>query len=108
MAKALIPDELWFLIAAHLPVHPLSTRGGRPRIGDRATLTGILFVLRTGIPREYLSRELGCGSGMTCWHRLHEWTQAGVWQRIHEAILRRLREYDQIAWGRACIVASDW
>jgi transposase len=107
MAKALISDELWSLIAAHLPVHPPSPKGGRPRIGDRATLTGILFVLRTGIPWEYLPRELGCGSGMTCWRRLHEWTQAGVWQSIHEAILRRLREYDQIAWDRACIDAAS-
>ena len=107
MAKALISDELWSLIAAHLPVHPPSRKGGRPRIGDRATLTGILFVLRTGIPWEYLPRELGYGSGMTCWRRLHEWTQAGVWQSIHEAILRRLREYDQIAWDRACIDAAS-
>ena len=97
MAKALISDEFWSVIAAHLPVHPSSPKGGRPRIGDRATPTGILFVLRTGIPWEYLPRELGCGSGMTCWRRLHEWTQAGVWQSIHEAVLRRLREYDQIA-----------
>jgi transposase len=59
MAKALLPDELWSLIAAHLPVHPPSPKGGRPRISDRAGLTGILFVLRTGIPWEYLPRELG-------------------------------------------------
>ncbi|MFL6675199.1 MAG: IS5 family transposase [Massilia sp.] len=103
MAKALLPDELWSLIAAHLPVRPPSPMRGRPRIGDRTALTGILFVLRTGIPWEYLPREIGCGSGMTCWRRLHEWMKAGVWQSIHEAILRRLRECDQIAWDRACI-----
>ena len=57
MAKALISDELWSLIATHVPVHPPSPKGGRPRIGDRATLTGILFVLRTGIPWEYLPRD---------------------------------------------------
>ncbi len=107
MAKVLLPDELWSLIAAHLPARPPSPKGGRPRIGDRATLTGILFVLRTGISWEYLPRELGCGSGMTCWRRLHEWMQAGVWQSIHEAILRRLREYDQIVWDRACIDAAS-
>ena len=95
MAKALISDELWSLIAAHLPVRPPSPKGSRPRIGDRATLTGILFVLRRGIPWEYLPRELGCSSGMNCWRRLHEQTQVGVWQSIHEAILRQLREYDQ-------------
>ena len=72
MVKALLPDELWSLFAAQIPVHARCPKGGRPRINDRAALTGILFVLRTGIPWEYLPRELGCGSGMTCWRRLHE------------------------------------
>ncbi|WP_082547945.1 transposase [Massilia sp. Root335] len=107
MAKALIPDEPWSLIAAHLPVHPPSPKGGRPRICERATLTGILFVLRTGIPWEYLPRELAYGSGITCWRHLHEWTQAGVWQSIHEAVLRRFREYDQIWWVRARFDAAS-
>jgi transposase len=78
MAQALLPDDLWSLIAAYLPCHSRSPKGGRPRVNDRAALTGILFVLKTGIPWEYLPRELGCGSGMTCWRRLHEWMQAGV------------------------------
>lgn len=107
MGKALLPDELWALIAAHLPKHSPSPKGGRPRISDRAALTGILFVLRTGIPWEYLPREFGCGSGMTCWRRLYEWMQVGVWQSVHEAVLRRLREYDQIAWDRASIDAAS-
>jgi len=107
MARALLPEDLWSLIAAHLPTHRRSPKGGRPRIDDRAALTGILSVLKTGIPWEYLPRELGCGSGMTCWRRLHEWMLAGVWQRIHEAILRRLREHDQIMWDRACVDAAS-
>jgi transposase len=92
MAQILLSEDLWSFVAAHLPTHHRSPKGGRPRISDRATLTGILFVLKTGIPWEYLPRELGCGSGMTCWRRLHEWMQAGVWQRIQEAVLRQLRE----------------
>jgi transposase len=107
MARVLVPEDLWCLIAAHLPTHRPSPKGGRPRIDDRAALTGILFVLKTGIPWEYLPRELGCGSGMTCLRRLHEWMLAGVWQRVHEAILRRLREHDQIMWDRACVDAAS-
>jgi transposase len=64
-------------------------------------------MLKTGMPWEYLPRELGCGSGMTCWRRLYEWMKAGVWQRIHEAVLRRLREHDQIMWDRACVDAAS-
>ena len=78
-------------------------KGGRPRINERAALTGILFVFRTGIPWEYFQRELGCGSGMTCWRRLHDWMQAGVWQRVHEAVLRRLHEHDQILGGEPAL-----
>ncbi len=103
MARALLSEDLWSLIAAHFPTHRPSPKGGRPRIDDRAALTGIL---KTGIPWEYLPRELGCGSGMTCWRRLREWMLAGVWQRIHGAILQRLREHDQIMWDRACVDAA--
>jgi transposase len=78
MAQALLPDDLWSLIEAHLPAYSRLPKGGRPRINDRAALTGILFVLKTAIPWEYLPRERGCGSGMTGWRRLHQWMQAGV------------------------------
>jgi transposase len=96
MARALLPEDLWSLIEAHIPIHHRLPKGGQPRIDDRASMTGILFVFKTGIPWEYLPRELGCGSGMTCWCRLHEWMRVGVWQRVHEVIRRRLREHDQI------------
>ena len=107
MAFALLPEDLWSLIAAYLPTHCPSPKGSRPRIDDRAALSGILFVLKTGIPLEYLPHQLGCGRGMTCWRRLYEWMRAGVWQRIHGAILQRLREYDQIMWERACVDAAS-
>ena len=59
---------------------------GRQPIPDRAVLTGILFVLRSGIPWNMLPREMGCGSGTVCWRRLVAWQHAGVWQRIHEVL----------------------
>ena len=54
-------------------------------------LCGILFVLYTGIRWEFLPQELGFGSGMTCWRRLRDWNDAGVWQRLHELLLAELR-----------------
>jgi transposase len=62
----------------------------------RAALTGILFVLKTGLPREYLPLEMGCGSGMTCWRRLRDWQQAGVWSALHRALLKRLEGRGQV------------
>ena len=78
MAKELLPDALWARIAPLLPPEPPKPKGGRPRVSDRAALTGILFVLKTGIPWEYLPAEMGCGSGMTCWRRLRDWYQQGL------------------------------
>ncbi len=67
MSQPLVSDALWAVIEPLLPSEPLKPKGGRPRVPDRAALTGILFVLRSGIPWEMLPQEMGCGSGMTCW-----------------------------------------
>ena len=89
MAKKLVTDELWKVIEPLLPEEP--PKGGRPRIDDRAVLTGILFVLKTGIPWEMVPKEMDCGSGMTRWRRLKEWHEAGVWERLHRRLLDRFR-----------------
>jgi transposase len=103
MAKELLPDALWARIAPLLPPEPPKPKGGRPRVSDRAALTGILFVLKTGIPWEYLPAEMGCGSGMTCWRRLRAWYQAGVWRRLHQVLLEELAQADRIDWDRAAL-----
>jgi transposase len=106
MAKELVPDELWAVIQPLLPPEMPKPKGGRPRVPDRATLTGILFVLHSGLPWEMLPREMGCGSGMTCWRRLRDWQDAGVWQRLHRLMLDRLGIADQIDWSRASADAT--
>jgi transposase len=103
MAKELLPDALWARIAPLLPPEPPKPKGGRPRVSDRAALTGILFVLKTGIPWEHLPAEMGCGSGMTCWRRLRDWYQAGVWRRLHQVLLEELAQADRIDWDRAAL-----
>jgi transposase len=103
MAKELVTDELWDTIEPLLPPEPPKPQGGRPRIDNRAALTGIVFVLKSGIPWEMLPQEMGCGSGMTCWRRLREWHEAGVWERLHRVLLDRLGEADQIDWERASL-----
>ena len=101
MAKPLLPDELWERLEPLLP--PPSQRRfrfpGRKPLDNRKTLTGILFVLKTGIPWDYLPLEMGCGSGMTCWRRLRDWQAAGVWQQLHEVLLAELNDADQIDWS---------
>jgi transposase len=84
-----------------LPPEPPKGRGGRPRIPNRDVLRGILLVLSTGLPWEYLPPEMGCGSG------LKEWHEAGVWQRLHRALLEKLNEAGRIDWSRAALDASS-
>jgi transposase len=107
MAKELVTDELWKIIEPLLPEEPPKPKGGRPRVDDRAALTGIIFVLKSGIPWEMLPMEMGCGSGVTCWRRLEEWQQAGVWERLHRVLLNRLGEADQIEWERASLDSAS-
>jgi transposase len=103
MAKPLVSDELWEVVAPLLPPPRPKPKGGRPPVPNRAALTGILFVLKSGIPWEMLPQEMGCGSGMTCWRRLRDWHRAGVWERLHRTLLDRLGAADQIDWSRAAI-----
>ncbi len=105
MGKPLVNDELWELIQPVLPPRkPRRERyPGRKPLSDRRVLTGVLFVLKSGIPWEMLPQEMGCGSGMTCWRRLRDWHEAGVWQRLHELLLSKLRAADRIDWSRAVV-----
>jgi transposase len=107
MAKPLVSDELWALVAPLLLPEPPKPKGGRPRVPDRACLTGIIFVLKSGIPWEMLPQELGCGSGMTCWRRLRDWREAGVWDALHHALLDRLGAADRIDWSRAALDSAS-
>ena len=107
MAKPLISDEVWSAIEPLLPPERPKPKGGRFVVPPRAVLSGILFVLRSGIPWEMLQQEMGCGSGVTCWRRLREWQKAGVWDRLYRELLRRLRRADRIDWSRACMDSAS-
>jgi transposase len=107
MAKPLVSDGLWARIEPLLPrVERRYWYPGRKRLDDRKVLTGILFVLKTGIPWEDLPQEMGCGSGMTCWRRLRDWNDAGVWERLHQVLLDELQDARELDWSRAVVDSS--
>ena len=107
MAKELVSDELWAVIEPLLPPDPPRPKGGRKRLPNRKVLTGILFVLKTGIGWEDLPQEMGCGSGMTCWRRLQAWQAGGIWQQLHHVLLDQLGQADQIDWSRTAVDAAS-
>ncbi|WP_326628204.1 IS5 family transposase [Nonomuraea fuscirosea] len=103
----IVPDSLWERIEPLLPkVERRRRHPGRKRLDDRLAPQGILFVLYTAIPWEFLPRELGFGSGMTCWRRLRDWHQAGVWDRLHQLLLAELHAAGQLDWSKAVIDSS--
>jgi transposase len=108
MSKKLVSDELGRIVELLLPVEPTKARGGRPRIPNRAVLSGVVFVLRSGIPwRMMLPKELGFGSGVTCWRRCREWQKAGVWCRLHRALLDRLGRSGKVDWSRPSLDSAS-
>jgi transposase len=105
MAKPLVSDELWARVEPLIP--PTKPRRfrvpGRLPIQPRQVLTGIVFVLKTGIDWDDLPAELGWGCGKTCRRYLRAWQKAGVWQSLHEVLLAELNGADKIDWSRAIV-----
>jgi transposase len=105
LADDLVPDKLSAIVEPLLPAPPRPPYGGRHRtISDQACLAAIVFMARTSTPWRLLpSRELGCGSPATCWRRLTEWADAGVFDRLHLQVLDRLGEQGRLNWERASV-----
>jgi transposase len=108
MAKALVSDELWAVVAPLLPPSRPRPKGGRPPVDDRKALAGVLFVLRSGIPWAMLPQEMGCGCGMTCWRRLRDWQAAGVWAKLHRVLLDRLGRANAVDFGRCSLDSASF
>lgn len=105
--KPLLDDALWAVVEPLLPPdRKPGKKGGRPRVSNRQVLTGILFVLRTGLPWQLLPLEMGCGSGSTCWRRFRTWTRRGIWRRLHTVLVQELAWADEIDWNRVAIDSS--
>ena len=104
----LVTDELWLIIEPLLPAakeRRFKYPGRRP-VDNRVALSAILFVLKTGIPWEEVPHEMGC-CGMTAWKKLHEWQEAGVWQKLHHVLLERLHQAHRLDWERASVDSSS-
>jgi transposase len=106
VAKPLVDDELWAAVEPLLPRHEPRPKGGKPPADDRVCLTGILFVLKTGIAWEDFPCEMGC-CGMTLLNRLRQWQEGGVWDGIHRAMLDRLRAAGLIDFSRVIVDSAS-
>jgi len=103
----IVSDELWAFVEPLLPAAKARRfrYPGRKPVDNRVALSVILFVLKSGTAWEDVPQELGC-CGMTAWKKLHEWQQAGVWQALHQVLLSKLQQADQVDWTRALVDSS--
>lgn len=110
MAKTILPDDLWKRVEPLLP-KPNENRhvqfAGRKPSDLRRILTGILFVLRTGVPWRSLPATSAFPSGFTCLRHLRQWQEAGIWQRLFEILLAELQAAHKIDWYRALVDSAS-
>src|SRR5260370_25798373 len=110
MAKTILPADLWKRLEPLLP-KPRENRhvqfAGRKPSDLRRVLTGILFVLRTGVPWRCLPATSAFPSGYTCLRRLRQWQKAGIWQRLFEILLAELQATHKIDWYRALVDSAS-
>jgi putative transposase len=87
-----LADSVWERIAPLLPKPKSRYRGrgsqrrhigGRPAADSRKTMSGILYVMRTGCQWNALAQEYG--SGKTVHRYFQKWTRAGVFKRMWQA-----------------------
>lgn len=111
MPEPLVPDSLWVRVAPLLPKPGCKNRhvqyAGRKRIPPRKVLTGIIFVLKTGVPWEHLPATSLWPSGRTCLRQLTEWHRQGVWYRLLRVVLDELQHEKRLDWRRAIIDSSS-
>jgi transposase len=86
--QRVLSEDQWQRVAPHLPQHPSSPQGGRPRADDRECLEGILWLLRTGARWQDIPVDLPSGS--TCWRRLQELASAGILHTIQAILVEQL------------------
>jgi transposase len=97
-------DEQWKHISPLIPEPVYSPKGGRPPADDRKCFEGILWVLRSGTRWRDLPDEFPSPS--TCWRRMNEWMDAGVFIEMWYSFLDRLDQQGRLDWDEVFVDGS--
>jgi transposase len=100
----LLTEAQWKEIAPLLPQPPKHRNGGRPWIENRRVFEGILWILRSGARWQDLPEQYPHPS--TCWRRLRDWDEQGVWLKIWRVFLGELNERQQLKWSESFLDGS--
>ncbi|MFX0574363.1 IS5 family transposase [Nocardia nepalensis] len=107
LSKRLVPDELWTLAEPLLPEFtPRPQGGGTAPTDERVVFTAVVFVVTSGCAWRMLPPSFGV-TVPTAHRRFSVWTEAGLWRRLHRAVLDELGSAGLIDWSRAVIDAAS-
>jgi transposase len=110
MSDSILSEQLWQRIEPLLPKHRKRRdiqHAGRKPAEARKVMTGIIFVLKTGVPWKALPATSDFPSGHTCRRRLIEWDRRGVWRRLWHGILAELQSEGRLDWERGVVDSSS-
>ncbi|MGW1887544.1 transposase [Streptomyces sp. NPDC001970] len=107
LSKRLVPDELWELAAPLLPSFAARPQGGGTAPCDeRAVFTAVVYALTSGCAWRHLPPTFGT-SPATAHRRFTVWTEAGLWRRLHWAVLDELGARGEVDWTSAIVDAAS-
>ncbi|NDU71416.1 transposase [Actinomadura sp. DSM 109109] len=106
LATRLVPDELWEAVRPLIPAFaPRRQGGGTAPVDDRMVFTAIVYVLTSGCAWRHLPADFGV-SVPTAHRRFTAWTRAGLWARLHHAVLAEPGPPGQLDWTEAIVQAA--
>ena len=107
LSLRLVPDELWALAEPLIPeFRPRPQGGGTAPLDDRAVFTAIVYVLTSGCAWRDLPPSFGVPF-QTAHRRFGQWTRAGLWRRLHRAVLDELGARGELDWTSVIIDAAS-
>lgn len=90
-----LTDAQWEKIKPLLP--PEKPKTGRPNLGHRTLLNGMIWRAKTGTPWRDLPERYG--KWKTVYSRWLRWRDSGVWQRIWGALQQEVDHQGEVEWG---------
>ncbi|MFI6058219.1 transposase [Streptomyces sp. NPDC051286] len=107
LSKRLVPDELRELAAPLLPSFAARPQGGGTAPCDERTVfTAVVYALTSGCAWRHLPPTFGT-SPATAHRRFTVRTEAGLWRRLHRAVLDELGARGEVDWTSAIVDAAS-